>query len=230
MLLALDAIWRDIDTPSPSAPTRRRSGERLANRGHRLANRVSGGGPTALPQPPNQHTAAGGPARSRRLVVVDEAWALMREREGAQFLAQMAKSARKRRAGLAVVTQDAADLLASELGQVVVANAATQILMRQAPQAIHEVAATFALTAGEARMLLSAERGHALLLGANHRIGFQTVASATEHDLITTGLQAEHDPDEWAELPEADLTDTDPASARGPYPPGTGTALDDVWG
>jgi DNA helicase HerA-like ATPase len=62
---------------------------------------------------------------------VDEAWALMRENEGARFLARVAKSARKRRAGLAVVTHDAADLLSSD-GQVVVANAATQILMRQA--------------------------------------------------------------------------------------------------
>lgn len=96
--------------------------------------------------------------------------------------------ARKRRAGVAVVTQDAADLLGSELGQAVVANAATQILMRQAPQAIDLIAATFALAAGEARMLLAAGRGEALLLAGSHRVAFHTVASAREHELCADSL------------------------------------------
>src|SRR5690606_13549994 len=94
--------------------------------------------------------------RRRRLVVVDEAWTLMRENEGARFLYRLAKSARKHWTGLAVVTQDAADLLGSELGKAVVANASTQILLRQAPQAIDEVAAAFDLTEGERLFLLSA--------------------------------------------------------------------------
>jgi type IV secretory pathway VirB4 component len=145
MLLALDAIWRDVDTTS--------------------------GRP-----------GFDGPGR-RRLVVVDEAWTLLRDGEGARFLYRLAKAARKRRAGLAVVTQDAADLLGSELGQAVVANAATQILMRQAPQAIDVIADTFALTAGEARTLLAAGRGQALLLAGSHRVAFHVVASAREHQV-----------------------------------------------
>jgi type IV secretory pathway VirB4 component len=117
------------------------------------------------------------------LVVVDEAWTLLRDGEGARFLFRMAKAARKRRAGLAVITQDAADLLGSDLGQAVVANAATQILMRQAPQAIDAITTTFGLTAGEARMLLAAGRGESLLLAGAHRVSFQVVASAREHQL-----------------------------------------------
>ncbi|WP_204014645.1 VirB4 family type IV secretion system protein, partial [Virgisporangium aurantiacum] len=138
MLLALDAIWRDVDHPAVDV---------------------------------------------RRLVVVDEAWTLLKDGEGAKFLYRLAKAARKRRAGVAVITQDAADLLGSDLGQAVIANAATQILMRQAPQAIDRIAATFSLTAGEARMLLAAGRGEALLLAGAHRVAFQTVASAREHQL-----------------------------------------------
>ncbi|GIH16340.1 VirB4 family type IV secretion system protein [Rugosimonospora africana] len=144
MLLALDAIWRDVDVPT--------------------AGRTPGVG-------------------ARRLVVVDEAWTLLRDGEGARFLYRLAKAARKRRAGVAVVTQDAADLLGSELGQAVIANAATQVLMRQAPQAIDLIADTFALTAGEARMLLAAGRGQALLLAGAHRVAFQVVASSREHTL-----------------------------------------------
>jgi DNA helicase HerA-like ATPase len=128
----------------------------------------------------------------RRLVVVDEAWSLMREREGARFLARMAKSARKRDAGLVVVTQDAADLL----GQVVVANSATQILMRQAPQAIEAVAAAFGLSNGEAQLLLSAQQGQALLIGTV-RIPYTAVASWREHQLAVTSHAMESSGGEW---------------------------------
>jgi type IV secretory pathway VirB4 component len=76
---------------------------------------------------------------TRRLVVVDEAWLLMRDGEGARFLFRMSKAARKRHAGLTVITQDVADLLGTDLGQAVVANAATQILLKQAPQAIDAI-------------------------------------------------------------------------------------------
>lgn len=123
----------------------------------------------------------------RRVVVVDEAWLLMRDGEGARFLHRMAKSSRKRRAGLTVVTQDAADLLGSDLGLAVVSNAATQILLRQAPQAIDAVTATFGLTAGERQYLLSADRGQGLLLSGTDRVAFQQVCSAKEHFLAATG-------------------------------------------
>lgn len=161
MLLALDAIWRDVDLPGTTMD-------------HRVGR---------LPQ-------------ARRLVVVDEAWTLLREGEGARFLYRLAKAARKRRAGVAVVTQDAADLLGSDLGQAVIANAATQILMCQAPQAIERIAETFSLTGGEARMLLAAGRGEALLLAGSHRVAFQTVASAREHQLCATtpGFDYSEDP------------------------------------
>jgi hypothetical protein len=152
--LALDAIWRDIDTPDT----------------------------------PVGDLSAGG--RQRRLVVVDEAWLLLRDGEGAKFLFRMAKAARKRAAGLTVVTQDAADVLASDLGLAVVSNAATQILMRQAPQAIDAVRHAFALTAGEARMLLNAPQGEALLIAGTSRVAFHAVGSPNETHVAHTGIGA----------------------------------------
>jgi type IV secretory pathway VirB4 component len=128
----------------------------------------------------------------RRLVVVDEAWLLMCEHEGARFLHRMAKSARKHRAGLAVVTQDAADLLSTDLGRAVVANSATQILMRQAPQAIDAVADAFGLSQGETEYLLTAGRGEALLCaGPGRRAAFRAVASVGEDALCRTGIEAD---------------------------------------
>jgi hypothetical protein len=154
MLLALDAIWRDTDSPDRSRSV---PGER--------------------PDRP-----------ARRLVVVDEAWQLLSDGEGARFLFRMAKAARKRATGLTVVTQDAADVLGSDLGLAVVSNAATQVLMRQAPQAIDAVAAAFRLTAGEARMLLNAPQGEGLLVVGHTRIPFRAIASPAEAAVCRTGL------------------------------------------
>jgi hypothetical protein len=126
----------------------------------------------------------------RRLVVVDEAWLLMRDPAGARFLFRMAKAARKHWAGLAVITQDAADVLATDLGQAIVANAATQILLRQAPQAIDAITDSFDLSDGERDLLLTTPKGTGLLLaGGTHRVAFTTVASHTEHMLAISGSE-----------------------------------------
>lgn len=138
--------------------------------------------------------------RRLRLVVVDEAWLLMREPEGAKWLLRLAKSARKYLCGLATVTQDAADLLGSPLGQSIIANSATQILMRQAPQAIDSIAEAFGLSDGERQVLLSASRGEGLLIAGPQRAAFQTIASPSEHQIAVTGIQATEAPDVEDEL------------------------------
>ena len=103
------------------------------------------------------------------------------------------RSARKYGAGLTVVTQDAADVLATDVGRAVVSNAATQILLRQAPQAIDAVTQAFHLTDGERAFLLSAPRGDALLAAGSSRVAFHAMASDVEHDLVVTGPQFAHD-------------------------------------
>lgn len=133
-----------------------------------------------------------GPLR-RRIVLVDEAWDLMREvpgtrREapGARFLFRLAKAARKRWTGLTTLTQDPGDLLDSPLGQAVVNNATQRLLLRQSPQAIDRVGEAFGLTPGERRYLLTCPTGHGLLLTGEDRIPLQVKASPAEHELITT--------------------------------------------
>jgi len=144
--------------------------------------------------------------RQRRLITVDEAWLLMRDGEGAKFLYRLAKSARKAWAGLAAVTQDAEDVLSTDLGRAVIANSATQILLRQAPQAIGTVAAEFRLSAGERTLLLAARRGEGLLAaGPSARVSFQALASPAEHFLCTS------DPAEIARLQAAQPAGTAPA-------------------
>ncbi|MEV0539255.1 VirB4 family type IV secretion system protein [Nocardia salmonicida] len=139
--------------------------------------------------------------RRPRMITVDEAWLLMRQPAGAEFLFRAAKSFRKHWAGLTVATQDCADVCSTELGRAIVSNAATQILLRQAPQAIDEVATAFHLSGGEQQFLLSAARGSGLLaVGGTDRAVFGSLASHTENALITT------DPGELAaSTAEADI-------------------------
>ncbi|WP_328869607.1 ATP-binding protein [Streptomyces sp. NBC_00287] len=153
-------------------------------------------------------------SRHPRLVTVDEAWLLMKERAGAEFLFRMAKASRKLWAGLTVATQDTSDLLGSDLGKAVVANAATQILLRQAPQAIDEITRAFDLSEGERQFLLTADRGQGLLSAGTQRVAFESVASPTEHYLVTTdpaqlAAYAESSPttaDDAARLPDVEVT------------------------
>jgi type IV secretory pathway VirB4 component len=127
------------------------------------------------------------PQRRRpRIVVVDEAWLLMAQPAGARFLYRLAKSARKYWCGLTVITQDAPDLLGSELGQAVVANAATVVLLGQAPAALPLLAGAFDLTDGEAAFLAGAAPGEGILATGTERVAFRAVASLAEHRLVTT--------------------------------------------
>ncbi|MEU1807851.1 VirB4 family type IV secretion system protein [Micromonospora aurantiaca (nom. illeg.)] len=132
-------------------------------------------------------TASGARPDVLRMVLVDEAWKLLSGGRGGVFLETLAKSARKYGVGLTVVTQDAADVLATKTGRAVVSNAATQVLLRQAPQAIDAVAEAFGLTDGERAFLLSCQRGDALLAAGSARVAFHSHASAEEHELIVTG-------------------------------------------
>ncbi|WP_414939749.1 VirB4 family type IV secretion system protein [Amycolatopsis sp. cmx-11-51] len=157
--------------------------------------------------------------RRPRLVVVDEAWLLMKEKSGAEFLFRMAKASRKHWAGLTVATQDTADVLGNDLGKAVVANAATQVLLRQASQAIDEITQTFDLSAGERQFLLSADRGQGLLSAGTQRVAFQSIASHTEHYLVTSnpaelaGYAADVDPGE-ADTEEQSFVDLGFASEQ----------------
>ncbi|WP_033293127.1 VirB4 family type IV secretion system protein [Amycolatopsis jejuensis] len=124
--------------------------------------------------------------RRPRLITVDEAWLLMQDPAGARFLHRMAKAARKHWAGLTIATQDVGDVLGTDLGKAIIANAATQILLRQAPQAIDEIVATFNLSEGEKQFLISADKGQGLLSTGTQRVAFQSLASPQENALITT--------------------------------------------
>jgi len=130
----------------------------------------------------------------RRILVVDEAWYMMRHADSALFLTSIAKRARKYYLGVTTITQDVEDFLSVkldnvELGREIINNSSIQILMKQNASAIEKIAEVFYLSEGEKQLLLAADVGEGLFFaGANH-VAVRIVASPDEHRIITTKPQ-----------------------------------------
>ncbi|MDP2670928.1 MAG: ATP-binding protein [bacterium] len=124
--------------------------------------------------------------RKRRILVVDEAWYLMKHPDSASFMYSIAKRARKYFLGLTTITQDVEDFLNTDYGKAIVTNSSIQILLKQSPASINEVSAVFYLSEGEKNLLLSADIGEGLFFaGANH-VAIRVQAAEHEHVLITS--------------------------------------------
>lgn len=121
-----------------------------------------------------------------RILLIDEAWSLMRYPAGARFLADMARRARKRWLGLTTVTQDVQDFLQSPEGHTVLANSSVQHLMRQDSSTVDIVAETFGLSRGEREFLLGCGRGEGLFLVRGNHIALRVEASPLEDRLART--------------------------------------------
>ena len=122
----------------------------------------------------------------RRILIIDEAWYLMKFPDSANFIYSIAKRARKYWLGLTTITQDVEDFLSTDYGKAIVTNSSIQILMKQSPAAIDQIAKVFYLSEGEKNLLLAANVGEGLFFaGANH-VRIRVLASPEEHLLITT--------------------------------------------
>jgi len=124
--------------------------------------------------------------RRPRLLVIDEAWSLLRFAEGGAFVAAMARRARKYYLGLVTITQQVADLADQGHGETILSNAAQVLLLKQKADTIDAATTRFRLTAEERQLLLGADKGEGLLLVRGNRIPLQVVASDAEYRLATT--------------------------------------------
>lgn len=122
----------------------------------------------------------------RRLLVVDEAWHMMRYEDSAQFLWSIVKRARKYFLGLTTITQDVEDFLARDIGKAIVTNSALRLLLKQSPAAIDKIGEVFYLSQGEKQLLLAANIGEGIFFAGPHHAPIKVVASKEEHRIITT--------------------------------------------
>jgi len=124
--------------------------------------------------------------QKRRLLIVDEAWQLMKYEDSANFLFSLAKRARKYNLGITTITQDVEDFMGSRMGRAIVANASMQILLKQSTSAVDVLSDVFKLTSEEKKRLSQFPVGQGLFFAGQNHVHIQVVASPTETGLITT--------------------------------------------
>jgi type IV secretory pathway VirB4 component len=124
--------------------------------------------------------------RKKRLLVVDEAWVMMKNDDAASFLFGIAKRCRKYWLGLATITQDAADFMKSPYGVPIVTNSSIQILLKQSPSTIDVLQKTFNLTDEEKFLLLESDVGEGIFFAGLKHVAIKIIASYTEDQIITS--------------------------------------------
>lgn len=122
----------------------------------------------------------------KRILVVDEAWWIMKTEDGASFLFGICKRARKYWLGVTTITQDVGDFMRSEYGKPIITNSSLQFLMKQSPATVDAVQKTFNLTDEEKYLLLEAEVGEGIFFAGQKRVAMKVMASYTEDQIITT--------------------------------------------
>ena len=124
--------------------------------------------------------------QKKRILIVDEAWQLMKYEDSANFLFSLAKRARKYNLGITTITQDVEDFMGSRMGRAIVANASMQILLKQSTSAVDVLSDVFKLTSEEKKRLTQFPVGQGLFFAGQNHIHIQVVASATETGLISS--------------------------------------------
>ena len=146
----------------------------------------------------------------KRLLVIDEAWWMMRSADTASFLFSIAKRGRKYFLGISTITQDVSDFLNSPYGIPMITNSSIQLLLRQSPTSVDLVQQTFKLSDEEKYLLLESDVGEGIFFAGLKHVAIKIIASYTEDQIITS------DPSQILAIRKAkrDLADTADDEAR----------------
>ncbi len=124
--------------------------------------------------------------KRKRMLIVDEAWQLMKYEYSDNFLFSLAKRARKYYLGITTITQDVEDFMGSKMGRAIVANSSMQLLLKQSSSAVDVLSNVFKLTEEEKKRLSSFPVGQGLFFAGQNHVHIQVIASRTETQLVST--------------------------------------------
>ncbi len=122
----------------------------------------------------------------KRLLIIDEAWWMMKSEDTASFLFSIAKRGRKYFLGLATITQDVSDFLSSPYGMPMISNSSIQMLMKQSPTSVDLIQKTFKLSDEEKYLLLESDVGEGIFFAGLKHVAIKVIASYTEDQIITS--------------------------------------------
>ena len=122
--------------------------------------------------------------KKKRLLIIDESWYLIKQKDTATYIFNFAKRARKYGLGLTTITQDVEDFLATNEGKAILTNSSLQIILKQSPVAVEKLADIFFLTSGEKHYLLSSGVGDGLFFAGPNHVAMKVIASPLEKEVI----------------------------------------------
>ncbi len=122
----------------------------------------------------------------KRLLVVDEAWWMMKSDDTASFLFMIAKRGRKYFLGLSTITQDVGDFIKSKYGIPIVTNSSMQLLLKQSPSSVDGLQEIFRLTDEEKYLLIESGVGEGIFFAGLKHVAIKIIASYTEDQIITS--------------------------------------------
>lgn len=124
--------------------------------------------------------------RKRRMLIVDEAWLMMKYEDSAQFIYSIAKRARKYYLGLTTISQDVDEFVSSAYGRAIINNSSLTLLLKQHPATADQISRVFNLTQAEKMFLLNCEVGEGLFFAGLNHVAIKITPSYQEDLLITT--------------------------------------------
>lgn len=152
----------------------------------------------------------------KRILLLDEAWYMMKYEDSASFVYSIAKRSRKYYLGMTTATQDVEDFLKTDYGKAVLTNSSIQVLLKQGTAEVDMIAETFYLSEGEKALLISADVGEGLFFAGQNHVAIKVFAAPFEHDLITSNpaelMKRKQESEERAAIEQTPLLPKKPAA------------------
>jgi len=154
----------------------------------------------------------------KRVLILDEAWYMMKYEDSASFVYGVAKRARKYYLALTTATQDVEDFLSTDYGKAILSNSSIQMLLKQSPAEVDVVTDIFYLTKGEKQLLLSAAVGEGLFFAGQSHVAMQIIAAPFEHEMISTNPEEKEQKEEAEDIVEQPEEEAKPVELPDPMP------------
>ncbi len=123
---------------------------------------------------------------SRKMLVLDEAWRMLKSRQEANYVEGFARTFRKRNGALILITQSVAELKGSPEGKAFLANTAFKYILKTENVVLDETCELFGLNKKEREVIMNAKQGEGILVWENRHFKVNVNVDPKTHEMITT--------------------------------------------
>ena len=133
------------------------------------------------------------PAKTRKIVLIDEPWMLLRMKNAAKYVNMIVRMSRKLNITFGFISQRLEDISKEDetgIGKII-DNMETKIILGLEEQAAETARSILRLSESETNKIRTFDAGHALFLTKNHRIHAKFEATNQEKEMIYIAMNGE---------------------------------------